>query len=420
MNQSPSPAEEFPSRLSGQRIAGQHDSDSPPQEQSPKATPSGTEVSTGSAATPPSSTSDSYSICQVTRKAMATEFVILLPSLDSDHSRTTPSHRHRSDTEVDVLGSPDLNSPDLNSPGAAVEAAVEAADLLEGIEADLTIYRPTSEISRINLLAGETPVVVSESTFSLLQRAVYWGAQTGGAFDVTAGPLVEAWGFTQRSGKKPTAQEIKKACDCVGYQHLRLAPADRSVAFAVPGMAINLGGIGKGDALDRLAKHLRSRGVRDFLIHGGNSSVIASGDQTPGSGLGWAVGLAHPTKPNRRLAGIWLRDQALATSGSGKQFFHHQGRRYGHVIDPRTGYPAGDLLSLTLLMDHAADADALATGLFVSGSEAVRDQFQQQQISAALMVHRGIKQDSASLETLGDFHWIDPPESIPPTDFAGR
>ncbi|WP_372721445.1 FAD:protein FMN transferase [Novipirellula sp.] len=344
-----------------------------------------------------SAASDAYSICQITRKAMATEFVILLPSQEASAPSPDPSVDSDQPHEHD------------GRPGKAVEAAVEAADLLEGIEADLTIYRPTSEISRINLLASETAVSVSPPTFALLQRAVHWGEHTGGAFDITAAPLVEAWGFTQRSGKKPSADEIESARRVVGYQHLQLDPTHRTVGFAVPGMAINLGGIGKGDALDRLAKHLQDRGVHDFLIHGGNSSVIASGDQTPGSGLGWAVGLAHPTKSNRRLAGIWLRNQALATSGSGKQFFHHQGRRYGHVIDPRTGYPAGDLLSLTLLMDNATDADALATGLFVSGSDVVRQQFQQSKVAAAMMVHRGKKQDSAKIETLGEFHWIDPP-----------
>ncbi|GAA5509843.1 FAD:protein FMN transferase [Novipirellula caenicola] len=364
----------------------------------------------GSRETRPSAAADDYSICQVTRRAMATDFVILLPNRET--ASGDPPGRDSAvsaDAAAATAAALDPHDPADARSGRAVEAAVEAADLLEGIEADLTIYRPTSEISRINLLASETAVSISPSTFAVLQRAVHWGEQTGGAFDITAAPLVEAWGFTQRSGKKPSDAEIEKARRLVGYQHLILDPADHTVRFAVAGMAINLGGIGKGDALDRLANHLRNRGVNDFLIHGGNSSVIASGDQTPGSGLGWAVGLAHPTKSNRRLAGIWLRNQALATSGSGKQFFHHQGRRYGHVIDPRTGYPAGDLLSLTLLMDNATDADALATGLFVSGSKVVREQFQQTAMTAAMMVHRGDRQDSAKIETLGDFHWIDPP-----------
>lgn len=180
-------------------------------------------------------------------------------------------------------------------------------------------------------------------------------------------------------------------------------------------MSINLGAIGKGEALDRIAATLRAQGIHDFLLHGGNSSVIAAGDQTAASGLGWAVGLAHPTKPKRRLAGIWLRDMALATSGSGKQFFHHRGRRYGHVIDPRSGYPAGDLLALTVLMPSAADADACATGLFVAGSQQIIDRKDAPWLPPLLMMKQGQRQDAVELESLGELPWcdIDPTTPIP-------
>ncbi|TWT83229.1 Thiamine biosynthesis lipoprotein ApbE precursor [Planctomycetes bacterium CA13] len=313
--------------------------------------------------------------CQITRKAMATEFVIMLPS------------------------------------GAeSVDAAVEAADLVEKIELDLSVYRPDSEICKVNRLAADQPVVVSNPTFSLLERAIGLSERTGGAFDITAGPLIEAWGFTKRSGQKPSSDEVNEALSRVGYRHLMLDRDALSVRFAVPSMAINLGAIGKGDALDRMAAHLKARGVNDFLIHGGNSSVIASGDQDPGSSMGWAIGLAHPTKPQRRLVGLWLKDAALATSGSGKQFFHHQGRRYGHVIDPRTGYPAGDLLSLTIAIDNATDADAIATALFVSGGKEVRDHHERAPFPFAIMTRARGQQDAVNIETLGEPQWIEPPK----------
>ena len=183
--------------------------------------------------------------------------------------------------------------------------------------------------------------------------------------------------------------------------------------FAKPGMAINLGAIGKGDALDRLVEKLLQSGVQNFLIHGGKSSIVARGNQHVDSGhsdygRGWKVGIAHPTKPQRRLKGIWLRDQSLATSGSGKQFFHYQGRRFGHVIDPRTGYPAGDLLSLTLLHESAAAADACATGLFVAGSDEIRRvQTANLLTMPMLCVRRGKRQDAVELETFGDWDWVD-------------
>ncbi len=297
----------------------------------------------------------------------------------------------------------------------AVEVVFAALEQLDRIESDLTIYRPDSEVSRINQDAANRPVAVSSPTFQLLEKAVRWSGLTEGAFDITAGPLIDAWGFTRRSGRKPTEQEINEALQRVGHSRIELGHADQTVRFQHPGMSINLGAIGKGDALDRIAATLRDQGVHDFLLHGGNSSVIAGGDQTPESGLGWAVGLAHPTKPKRRLAGIWLRDMALATSGSGKQFFHHRGRRYGHVIDPRTGYPAGDLLALTVLMPSAADADACATGLFVCGSRQIHGQRDLPWMPPLVMIKQGARQDAVELETLGEIPWCEPEPTDQPT-----
>ncbi len=320
-------------------------------------------------------------LTHVSHRAMATEFVVMLPPHAAE----------------------------------AVELVVEALDQLDAMEQAMTVYREDSEVSRVNRLATDTPVRLSLTTFKLLEKAMQWSVRTDGAFDVTAGPLVEAWGFTQRSGRKPTGQEIDAAIQRVGYENVDLSPAERTIRFTKPGMSINLGAIGKGDALDRLAGQLRDRGLHDFLIHGGNSSVIAAGDQLLDSGLGWRVGISHPTKPKRRLGGLWLRDMALATSGSGKQFFHHHGRRYGHVIDPRTGYPAGDLLALTVLMASAADADACATGLFVAGSEAIKPLVSQGWLPPIIQVRQGARQDAVEIETLGEIPWAELPSDAPDT-----
>ena len=314
-------------------------------------------------------------LTEVTRKAMATEFAILIPP----HSLE------------------------------AVELAVTTLERLDEIEQTLTIYRPDSEVSRINQNADKNPVFVSNSTFQLIQRAVQWSRRTHGAFDITAGPLVKAWGFTERNGRKPSPHEVETARAKVGYQYLLLDSPKQTVQFDKPEMSINLGGIGKGDALDQIASELHQGGLNDFLIHGGNSSVLAAGDQTLDSGLGWAVGISHPTKPKRRLAGIWLRNQALATSGSGKQFFHHRGKRYGHVIDPRTGFPTGDLASLTVIMDSAADADACGTGLFVSGSSEIETLRNEHWFPKAVLIRHGQRQDQVEINCLGEINWADPP-----------
>ncbi len=317
-------------------------------------------------------------LMQVSRRAMATEFVVMLPAREAD----------------------------------AVETVVMQLEQLDSIEQSLTIYRDDSEISRVNRLASHELVELTKPTFELLERAITWSKRTLGAFDITAGPLVDVWGFTRRSGRKPQADEINAALRLVGYQHIELDPNQRTAQFSKSGMSINLGAIGKGEALDRIASSLNSHGLTDFLIHGGNSSVLARGDQIAGSGMGWAVGLAHPTKAPRRIAGLWLKDKAIATSGSGKQFFHHRGRRYGHVIDPRTGYPAGDLLSLTVLMDSAADADACATGLYVAGSQAITEFAAADWLPPLVTVRQASQQDGVEVGSVGDVPWAEAPSDF--------
>ena len=314
-------------------------------------------------------------LTEVTRRAMATEFAILLPPQSLD----------------------------------AVELAVTTLEKLDEIEQRLTIYDDGSEISHINRAASQRPVTVSNSTFQLIERALQWSQRTQGAFDVTAGPLVKAWGFTERSGRKPSTNEVETALAKVGYQHLALNREHQTVKFDLPEMSINLGGIGKGDALDQIADELRRGGLDDFLLHGGSSSVFAAGDQTAGSGSGWAIGIAHPTKPKRRLAGVRLRNQALATSGSGKQFFHHRGKRYGHVIDPRTGFPAGDLASLTVITDSAADADACGTGLFVAGTQEIELRSSEPWFPRAILIRNGKRQDEVAISCVGEINWADRP-----------
>jgi thiamine biosynthesis lipoprotein len=250
------------------------------------------------------------------------------------------------------------------------EVAMEALELVSRLEDQLTIYRDTSEISSINRRAAAEPVVVEAGLFDLLQRAAKLGAATGGAFDVTSGPLAKVWGFYRRQGRMPSADEVAAALELVGSQHLALELAPRTIRFLRPGMELNLGAIGKGYALDRAADSLVAGGVNDFLIHGGNSSVLARGSR---ESSGWSVALRHPLRPDVRLAEFILRDQALGTSGSGTQFFHYQGKRYGHIIDPRTGWPADQALSATVIAPTAEQADALSTALYVLGLEPARD-----------------------------------------------
>ena len=249
--------------------------------------------------------------------------------------------------------------------------AVDVLDLVEEIEGRLSVYRDTSELSRLNAAAAAGWEPVSHDVFELLVRSRELHALTGGAFDVAAGALVRAWGFLERRGRVPDAEALAAARERSGMRLVELDPEGRRVRFVRPGVEINPGAIGKGWAVDRALDRLVEAGVASALVHGGQSSVRARGVHGPDleGRRGWMVGLRDPLRPGRRLATIRLVDRALGTSGSGTQFFIDRGRRLGHILDPRTGFPAEGVVSATVLAPTAADADALATALYALGTE---------------------------------------------------
>lgn len=249
---------------------------------------------------------------------------------------------------------------------ANLAAARQALDEIDRLEDQLTVYRDTSEVAFINRAAPLGPVAVESGLFGLLALSQRIHEETEGAFDITAGPLIRCWGFFRRQGRVPAAKELETARALVGMRHVILDAASRSVKFKLAGVEINLGSIGKGYALDRVAAGMRARGVRSALLSGGSSSVLAVGN---GSGGGWQVGVRHPRMRGSRLAILRLRDCAMATSGSGEQYFESGGKRYGHIIDPRSSMPAEGVASVTVVAASAAVADALATAFFVGGKD---------------------------------------------------
>ena len=261
-----------------------------------------------------------------------------------------------------------------NVPGAS-DLACRALDRVEAIEAQMTIYRDDSEVALLNASAHREPVAVEPGLFALLERAAEIGLRTGGAYDVASGALSLAWGFTRGPRRVPSGEALADALGRSGMRHVRLDPTAQTVAFDREGVAINLGSIGKGFALDEAA-----RVVRDFwwptpaLIHGGQSSVYAVGSP-PDAPLGrWAVGLRNPFDPTRPLGRIYLRDRGLGTSGDSFQQFEAGGRLYGHIIDPRTGVPPeGGPASVSVLAPTAAEADALSTAFHLMGPGAARE-----------------------------------------------
>jgi len=278
----------------------------------------------------------------------------------------------------------------------APQAALKALDLIEQVEAQLTIYRDSSETSALNRTAGERAVEVAPELFRLLELAAELHEQTGGAWDPTTGPLTKAWGFDQRKGHIPDPEAMRSAMAAVGFQHVRLDRENRSVRFLRPGVELNFGSIGKGYALDRASQHLLDEGVDDFLWHGGQSSVLArgnaAGDENPDGG--WWIGVSDPLKPGERIARVRLRDEALATSGSRVQYFRQEGQRFGHVLDPRTGQPATGVLSVTVVAPTAALADALSTAFYVLGPEKTEQHCKQYPGVRALVVGPNVDPNS--------------------------
>lgn len=256
------------------------------------------------------------------------------------------------------------------------EYALEALDLVGTLEEQMSFFRPTSQISRINLLAAEGPVEVEPPLFELIQLALTVYEETGGAYDITSAPLWEAWGFARRAGQVPSDAELATARSLVGGNLVELDTEQHTVRFRKPGVRINLGSIGKGYALDACGERLRSNGMADFLLHGGQSSVLTSGLRLPSQASDgeakprpWEVGIRHPQQPGQRLGIVRLRDRAMGTSGGQFQSFRHRGRRYAHILDPRSGMPAEGVLSATVVAPTAALADALSTAFFVMGPE---------------------------------------------------
>lgn len=247
----------------------------------------------------------------------------------------------------------------------AAELFETAFEEIERVEAALSNYRPTSELSRINARAASGAVVTDPEVFALLARAFDYSRQSEGAFDLTVGRLMKAWGFFRGAGRFPSEAELSRARAQTGWRRVKLDPAGRSISFETPGIELDPGGIGKGYALDRVAALLREQGVKAALLSSGSSSVYALG--APPGRAGWTVRVPDPLDRSRVLSHVLLKDRSLSTSGNYEKFFRLGGRTYCHIIDPRTGRPVEGVLQTTVIAPEATDSDALSTTIFVLG-----------------------------------------------------
>ena len=262
-----------------------------------------------------------------------------------------------------------LYGPDRASLESAAAAAFAEAHRLDRL---LSNYLADSEWSGMNREAARGPVRVSSELFALLTSCLEYSRKSEGAFDITVGPLMKTWGFYKDEGSMPHPSEVRAALARVGYRHVRLDPLARTVRFLRPGIELDPGGIGKGYAVDRMVEILKRRGIRTALVSASGSSIYGLG-APPEDPRGWAITIRAPGDPNGTAAQVFLKNTSLSTSGAYEKFFLANGRRYSHILDPRTGYAAQGVASVSVLAPHAIDSEAWTKPFFVNGRAWTRE-----------------------------------------------
>lgn len=246
-----------------------------------------------------------------------------------------------------------------------LDQAVSAAfDEVARLEKLMSNFIPESELSRINQNAGKQPVSVSRELYEVIEKSIVFSGLTQGAFDISFASVGKLWNF--RQGIVPTANEIKAQLPLVNYKKIRLDDKNSSVFLPEAGMEIGLGGIGKGYAMDRAMFVLNTLGIKNAMVMAGGDTLIRG---KKGSDL-WQVGLRDPNTLAGILAVLPLEDQAISTSGDYERFFIKDGVRYHHILDTKTGMPAGLCRSVSILAPEAITSDALSTSVFVLGPAA--------------------------------------------------
>ena len=289
-------------------------------------------------------------------------------------------------------------------PGVAKRMIRDAAKEVHRLEEILSDFDPDSSLSRLNQQAGKGKTKVPPELYELLKVARWFSAKTFGDFDVTIGSLMELWRETSSRGRLPDRDALARVLDRIGYEKLKIY-SGQEAELLLPGMKIDLGGIGKGYAVDRVVERLKATGVNAALINFGGSSIYAMG--SPPGENSWEVGL-HGT--DGRLRGlIHLRNMALSTSGSMGKFWTIGGKRYGHLIDPKSGMPVSDVRMATVITSSATAAEVLTKPLVLRGKDALRTVVQFPGTEAVVISEHG------SLFFSGGFrsktHWQEIPSS---------
>jgi len=261
-----------------------------------------------------------------------------------------------------------IYSDDEKTAGIAIEEALNELNRMDGI---MSNYKKNSELSQLNAKAFKSPVSCSEELFDVIEQSQFYSELSDGAFDITVSPFVDAWGFFSEKGRIPTEEEIKKLLSTVSYKNIVTNSVSGkkkagTVSFKNSKTKIDLGAIGKGYAVDKALDVVKKYKVDNACINlGGNIYVMG----VPAGRNAWKIGVQHPRDKTKLLGYLELKDEATATSGDYERFFEIDGKRYSHIINPRTGKPVTGTIAVTIVAPTGTEVDALSTSIFVLGPE---------------------------------------------------
>jgi len=257
-----------------------------------------------------------------------------------------------------------------SSSACLEEVVCRAFQEIDRLDDEMSHYKPESELSAINRAAHRQRMAVSPGLFKLLDDSLRYSQETDGAFDITIGPLMKAWGFFRGWGRLPAPQELSEALNRIGYRHVKLDAVTRTVGFDEPGIELDLGAIGKGYAVDRVVEILRAGGITQALVSSGTSSIYALG--SPPGEQGWEISVCHPFDRRKTACTLRVQNLSISVSGDYEKSFELGGRIYAHIMDPRSGMPAEHMAMTVVISPSATEGDALSTSFFVRGVERSR------------------------------------------------
>ncbi|MCI0662742.1 MAG: FAD:protein FMN transferase [Acidobacteria bacterium] len=246
----------------------------------------------------------------------------------------------------------------------------DALDEVDRIDRLMSHYKKESPLSLVNRQAASIPVEIDSELFDFLEECLRYSRQSDGAFDITVGPLMKAWGFFRGEGRMPKKAELSAALSNVGYRKVILDKRGMTVRFEKAGVELDLGGIAKGYAVDRVVTLLKERGIERALVSAGGSTIYGLG--SPPDSAGWEIQVQDPIDQRKFVATISLNNRALSVSGSYEKFFEMSGVRYSHIMDPRTGMPVQGVLSVLVITGTGTAGDALDNVFYVLGVEKSR------------------------------------------------